>query len=80
MLETRVGQQHFLPQAFLASSLSIPMSDIAIKAEGLSKRYRIGHRGTHADDLRHRLANAASAPFKKLFGRNGKTSPLATRH
>jgi hypothetical protein len=56
------------------------MSDIAIKAEGLSKRYRIGHRGTHADDLRHRLANAASAPFKKLFGRNGKTSPLATRH
>ena len=48
------------------------MSDIAIRVENLSKRYKIGTRGTHADELRGRLANAATAPFRKLFGRNGK--------
>jgi hypothetical protein len=53
-------------------------SDVAIRVEGLSKKYRIGHCGTHADDLRHRLANALSAPFRKLFGTNGKFSSLAS--
>ena len=50
------------------------MSDIAIRVEGLSKRYKIGTRGTHADELRGRLATAATAPFRRLFRRNGASS------
>ena len=49
------------------------MSDIAIRVEGLSKRYKIGTRGTHADELRGRLAGALTAPFQKLFNRNGES-------
>ena len=48
------------------------MSEVAIRVEGLSKRYTIGTRGTHADEFRGRLAGAATAPFRKLFGRNGR--------
>jgi len=49
------------------------MSDIAIRVENLSKRYKIGSRGTHADELRGRLAGAVTAPFRKLFSRNGES-------
>lgn len=53
-------------------------NDVAIRVEGLSKKYRIGNRGTHADDLRYRLAGAISSPFRRLFGRNGHSSSLAS--
>ena len=45
-----------------------------IRVENLSKLYRIGTRGTHADDLRHRLGSALTYPFRKLLGRNVKAS------
>ncbi len=41
------------------------MNDIAIRVEGLSKRYRIGHRERYYT-LRDTLANAAAAPFRLL--------------
>ena len=33
---------------------------------------KIGTRGTHADELRGRLATAVTAPFRPLFGMNGR--------
>ena len=41
------------------------MSDIAIRAEGLGKRYRIGAREVHHDTLVKSVAAAASAPFRR---------------
>ena len=38
-----------------------------IRVDNLSKLYRIGTRGTHADDLRHRLGSALTYPFRKLW-------------
>ncbi|MFH1922647.1 MAG: hypothetical protein ABIP48_22515 [Planctomycetota bacterium] len=46
-----------------------------IVVEKLSKQYRIGRRGTHADELRGVLAGAITAPFRKLFGRDGQPLP-----
>jgi lipopolysaccharide transport system ATP-binding protein len=51
------------------------MSDIAIKCEGLSKRYKIGERESYKS-LRDSLANAFGAPARRLRaalrGSNGK--------
>ncbi|MHC4564025.1 MAG: ABC transporter ATP-binding protein [Planctomycetota bacterium] len=40
------------------------MGQPAIQVEGLSKRYRIGHRRPMADGLRHVLADALARPFR----------------
>jgi lipopolysaccharide transport system ATP-binding protein len=42
------------------------MNDIAIKVEGLSKRYRIGGRQERYKTLRGSLTNTAAAPFRAL--------------
>jgi lipopolysaccharide transport system ATP-binding protein len=50
------------------------MSDIAIRVEGLSKRYRLGAQERY-QTLRDTLASVATAPFRHLFGSsngNGK--------
>jgi lipopolysaccharide transport system ATP-binding protein len=50
------------------------MSDVAIKVEGLGKRYRIGANQEAYRTLREKLNNTALAPFraaKHLFTRNG---------
>ncbi len=50
------------------------MSDIAIKVEGLSKRYRIGAQQQAYRTLREKLNDAALAPFraaKSILTRNG---------
>jgi len=48
------------------------MSDIVIRVENLGKLYRIGQRGTHADDLRHRLNSALAYPFRKIWRGAGR--------
>src|SRR5881409_2604324 len=50
------------------------MSDIAIRVEGLSKRYRIGARQERYYTLRDTLTEAVARPYQKLaafFSRNG---------
>jgi len=42
------------------------VTDVAILAEGLSKRYRLGT-GAHYGRLTESLSNALGAPFRKLF-------------
>jgi lipopolysaccharide transport system ATP-binding protein len=42
------------------------MSDIAIRVEHLSKRYRIGAREKRANTLRETLGNLAASPFAYL--------------
>lgn len=42
------------------------MGDVAIRVEGLSKRYRIGGRQDRYHTLRDTLAEAAAAPFRRL--------------
>ena len=42
------------------------MSDITIRAENLSKRYRIGGRQESYRTLRDTFVNAAAAPFRRL--------------
>jgi lipopolysaccharide transport system ATP-binding protein len=54
------------------------MSDIAIKVEGLSKRYRIGAHQQAYKTLREKLNQTALAPFraaKSRLSRNGNGSP-----
>jgi homopolymeric O-antigen transport system ATP-binding protein len=48
------------------------MSDVAIRCEGLSKRYRIGERESYRA-LRDTLANAMRAPFQ-MFSRKSRRS------
>jgi len=53
------------------------MNDVAIKVEGLSKRYRIGAHQQAYKTLREKLNDMALAPFrsmKTLAGRNGHNS------
>ncbi len=45
------------------------MSAIALRVAGLGKQYRIGARQTRPDQLRDRIAGAASAAFGRLFNR-----------
>jgi lipopolysaccharide transport system ATP-binding protein len=45
------------------------MSSVALRVDGLGKRYRIGARQTRPDQLRDRIAAAASAAFGRLFDR-----------
>jgi lipopolysaccharide transport system ATP-binding protein len=57
------------------------MSDIAIRVEGLSKRYRIGARQERYYTLRDTLTEAVARPFQKLasfFGTNGSGSPTSS--
>src|SRR5256885_979335 len=52
------------------------MSDIAIRCEGLGKRYRIGERERYKA-LRDVITDGVAAPFRKLrstFSRNGASS------
>ncbi len=51
------------------------MSDLAIRCEGLSKRYRLGERESYKT-LRDTLSDAAAAPFRRLSAamRNGTNS------
>ena len=59
------------------------MSDVAIKCEGISKRYRVGEAERYKA-LRDVIADGASAPFRRLrtalgrngFSPNGNVSPL----
>ncbi len=61
------------------------MTDIAIKVENLSKRYRIGQyvgSGAQYKTLRESLTNAVSAPLRRLGDRRRKTedrSPVSGR-
>jgi len=47
------------------------MSEVVIKVENLSKRYRLGERESYRA-LRDILASSVTAPVKRLFGNNGK--------
>jgi lipopolysaccharide transport system ATP-binding protein len=49
------------------------MSDVAIKIEGLGKRYRIGKRQRYRT-FRDSLVSAATAPFRKIFSGEGSDS------
>jgi len=52
------------------------MSEIAIKIEGLSKRYRIGQRKKYKT-FRESIVSAATSPFRRLTGNpseNGEAS------
>lgn len=54
------------------------MSDIAIRVEGLSKRYRIGEVQQRYRTLRDTLASGFKAPLRAIragFSRNGRKSP-----
>src|SRR5688500_240219 len=52
----------------------VKMSEVAIQADALSKRYRIGHRERYYT-LRDTVAGVVSAPFRRLLG-NGQMSAL----
>ena len=47
------------------------MSNLAIRCEGLSKRYRIGAPYERYKALRDVISDAAAAPFRRLRSRNG---------
>lgn len=53
------------------------MSDIAIRCEGLSKRYRIGEQERYKA-LRDVLTDAGAAPFRRLRSAFGKSNGSAT--
>lgn len=55
------------------------MSDIAIRCEGLSKRYRIGEQERYKA-LRDVLTDAGAAPFRRLRSAFGKSNGSATRN
>lgn len=55
------------------------MSDIAIRAEKLSKKYRIGGRKEEYNTLRETLAKAITAPFRRLSSvARGKATALSS--
>jgi len=56
------------------------MSDLAIRAEGLGKRYRIGARQARYRTLRETLVDAAKAPGRALRGSRGTelSTPAST--
>ena len=47
------------------------MSETIITVEKLSKRYTIQHRSNRREGFRHLVEAKLTAPFRKLFGRNG---------
>jgi lipopolysaccharide transport system ATP-binding protein len=57
------------------------MTDLAIRVEDLSKRYRLGQREPYKT-LREAMTRAATAPFRRLRstfrGNNGQQSNRAT--
>src|SRR3984885_14951096 len=48
------------------------MSDTIIHVENLSKKYLIGKKRDKSDGLRHVIHDITTAPFRKLFGKNGQ--------
>jgi lipopolysaccharide transport system ATP-binding protein len=54
------------------------MSDTIISVENLGKKYRISHQGERQRyvALRDVIAQKCAAPFRALFGKNGRVSPL----
>jgi lipopolysaccharide transport system ATP-binding protein len=50
------------------------MTEPMIQVENLSKKYRIGARRGGYRTIRETLTDAATAPFRRLFGRNGQAS------
>lgn len=55
------------------------MSETIITVEKLSKRYTIQHRLNRHDGFRHVLEEKLTAPFRRLFGRNGSESNSENR-
>src|SRR5215469_7822011 len=55
------------------------MSESIITVENLSKRYTIQHRANRNEGFRHVLEEKVTAPFRRLFGRNGSESHSAKR-
>jgi lipopolysaccharide transport system ATP-binding protein len=51
------------------------MTDIAIRVENLSKRYRIGLAEKRPENLRQALGRLAGAPFQYLRSRLGEPEP-----
>lgn len=54
------------------------MSDMAIHADGLGKRYRIGVRPTGYRTLRESIVQVASSQFRRASGAGGQPSPIVT--
>ena len=54
------------------------MAAIALRVAGLGKQYRIGARQTRPDQLRDRIAGAASAVFGRLFNRRAADADETT--
>ena len=54
------------------------MSDYAIRAEGLSKKYVIGGTRQRYHTLRELLTNAVTTPFKRLVKSNGASGSRDT--
>src|SRR5579859_1455295 len=50
------------------------MSETIIAVEKLSKRYTIQHRSNRNEGFRHVLEEKLTAPFRRLFGKNGSES------
>src|SRR5690349_7080019 len=44
------------------------MSDVAIRAEGIGKRYRVGTAAKRSDSLREALLEGIRSPFRNLPG------------
>jgi lipopolysaccharide transport system ATP-binding protein len=55
------------------------MSETIITVEKLSKRYTIQHRTNRNEGFRHVLEEKVTAPFRRLFGRNGSEGDSAKR-
>jgi len=55
----------------------VTTDQVVIRVENLGKLYRIGQRGTHADDLRHRLNSVLTYPFRKLWSGAKSNEPGA---
>jgi lipopolysaccharide transport system ATP-binding protein len=54
------------------------MASIALQVNGLGKRYQIGARQARHDQLRDRIAGAASAAFGRLFNRRAASAEETT--
>jgi lipopolysaccharide transport system ATP-binding protein len=55
------------------------MSDVAIRVQGLSKRYKIGEKRADYETLRESLVSAVRAPFRRNGNSNGHAAAFADR-
>ena len=54
------------------------MSDVVIRAEGVSKQYTLRHQRPVREGLRHRIQDLAGAPFQALSRRlRGQSGPAS---